>query len=320
MSIQVVRSLPMRTAYQIADKAARVDFPVLIQGETGVGKEVMARYIHRRSAREKTGKFISLNCSAIPDTLVESELFGFVKGAFTGAARNKVGLFKMADGGTLFLDEIGDISPDIQVKLLRVVEYREFFPLGAVTVESSNFRLIVATNVNLQQLVRQGKFRRDLYHRINVITIRIPPLRERFEEIPDLVRALLNEMNLPEHHISLDVLDIFLRYHWPGNIRELKNVLQYAVAMMNPGETQIEVRHLPLDRFEDLNTASSLTAPSLTLKERERRFRSALIRYALAENGGDYKKVMRQLSISKDMIYRSLNGEISSSPATVQFV
>lgn len=309
MATSAIKHSPIHTAYQLAEKAARVDFPVLIQGETGVGKEVLARYIHQRSAGVRRGKFVSLNCSAIPDSLVESELFGFVKGAFTGASRKKVGLFKMADGGTLFLDEIGDISPDIQVKLLRVVEYREYFPLGAVNVEHSNFRLIAATNVNLKDLVRQGRFRMDLYHRINVITIQIPPLRERLDEIPDLARAILKELEVPGYSISLEVLDFFLRYHWPGNIRELKNVLQYAVAMMEAGETVIDLHHLPLERMDGMLPLTGLAGSSLTLKERERRFRAALIRHALLENGGDYKKVMQQLNISKDMIYRSLNGE-----------
>ena len=295
----------MQNAYAIAEKAARVDFPVLINGETGVGKEFIAKYIYEKIPRSEKSKFISLNCSAIPENLIESELFGYVKGAFTGATKDKIGFIKIGDGGVLFLDEIGEMSLYLQNKLLRVLENGEFVPVGSVVVEKSNFRLICATNADLKEKVKRGEFRIDLYHRINVITIKIPPLRERLDEIPYLIQYVLDDLGFPNYKVSLDVMDLLLRYPWPGNIRELRNVTESAFAMMDDHETLIRIHHLPADRFgEDEHFLPGRNGTSL--KERERLFRETLIRHAIDMCGNDYKKVMQILKTSKDVIYRAL--------------
>ncbi|MFQ5708479.1 MAG: sigma-54 interaction domain-containing protein [bacterium] len=302
----------MKQVYWLASKAAKVDFPVLIVGETGVGKDVLASIIHENSSRHQEGQLVSLNCSAIQDNLIESELFGYLKGAFTGASHNKIGLLKIADGGTLFLDELGEMSLDMQKKLLRVLESKEYFPIGSVCPEKSDFRLICATNVDLRSMVDQGTFRRDLYHRINVINIRIPPLKERIDEIADFVDYFLKELRLDYYKVSTQVLDMFLGYDWPGNIREIRNVLESAVALIDDGENVIKAEHLPMDRFGN-NGNTPCYQQNMPLKDRERCFREALIRHALEIYQGDYKKVMELHGISKDMIYRAI-GNHSPKP------
>lgn len=310
MGIPVIKNNEMKQVYKLASKASKVDFPVLIFGETGVGKDVLARFIHDNSERSINGKFVSLNCAAIQDNLVESELFGFVKGAFTGAGRNKMGLVKIADGGTLFLDEIGEMSLDMQKKLLRVIEYKEYFPVGSVKVEKSDFRLICATNIDLKSMVNKGKFRVDLYHRINVINIKIPALKERIDEIADFVEYFLEELDFGHYKVSMEVMDMFLGYTWPGNIRELRNVLESAIALIDDGEEIIKVEHLPIDRFGNNGYMLSYNQ-NMRLKDRERCFRETLIRHALEYYKGDYKKVMELFGISKDMIYRTIGGKSS---------
>ncbi len=207
---------------------------ILIQGETGTGKEVLARTIHRLSPR-KDGPFIAVNCGALPESLLESELFGYRKGAFTGADRDKPGRFALAEGGTLFLDEIGDVSPALQVKLLRVLQEHEYEPLGGTRPVKSDIRLVSATNRDLSELIRDGKFRRDLYYRINVIPLVLPPLKNRTEDIPDLASAFLSaysiRMNKKIDGFAPDVFTKFYGYEWPGNIRELENVIERMVVL-----------------------------------------------------------------------------------------
>ncbi len=310
MKVPPFRNEQMQNAYAVAEKASRVDFPVLINGETGVGKELIAKYIYEKMARSENGRFVSLNCSAIPENLIESELFGYVKGAFTGANKDKIGFVKLGNGGVLFLDEIGEISLHLQNKLLRVLENGEFVPVGSVEVEKSKFRLICATNADLKDKVKKGEFRIDLYHRINVITINIPPLRERLDEIPFHIQNLLDELGFAGFKVSLDVMDAFLRYPWPGNIRELRNVMEAAIAMMDEHETLIGMRHLPMDRFGEDGLCFS-GGDGMSLKEREQFFRETLIRHAIDLCDNDYKKVMQMLKTSKDVIYRALAGRQS---------
>ena len=209
---------------------------VLISGESGTGKELVARAIHQNSPRVKQS-FVTINCSAIPDNLMESELFGHVKGAFTGAVASKKGLFEMAHGGTVFLDEIGDLSPVIQVKLLRVIQEREFMRVGDTETISVDVRLISATNKNLEQEVIEGKFREDLYYRLNVVHLRLPPLRERTEDIPLLAQFFLEkysrDLGKDVRSISSYALDILMKYHFPGNVRELENIIERSVALEN---------------------------------------------------------------------------------------
>jgi len=227
-------SAKMLEIFELLDKVIDSDVPILIQGESGTGKDLVARAVHRNSPR-KDRRYVSENCAAIPDTLLESELFGYRKGAFTGAVRDKVGLFEVADGGTMFLDEIGDMSADMQKKLLRVLQEGEFRPVGGGGTVRVNVRLISASNRDLRDLIRKGEFREDLYYRIHVITVTMPPLRERREDIPPLVEHFLDrysaENDAPRKKISPEAMACLVNHAWPGNVRELENEIQRAIAL-----------------------------------------------------------------------------------------
>jgi PAS domain S-box-containing protein len=223
------RSPSMANVFHLIQAVAPTPSTVLILGETGTGKELIAKTIHSSSDR-KDQPWVAINCSALTETLLESELFGHVRGAFTGAVRDKEGLFKRAGRGTLFLDEIGDISPALQVRLLRVLQEKEYTPVGGSVVQKSKARIIAGTNRNLQELIIQGKFRKDLYYRLNVVRIEIPPLRERAEDIPQLSQKFLNHFaqiyNRPNLSLSPHALSILQSYDWPGNVRELENIIE----------------------------------------------------------------------------------------------
>ena len=231
-------SREIKELLDLAKRVARYDTTVLITGESGTGKELVAKGIHRLSNRSK-GPFISVNCGAIPENLLESEFFGFNKGAFTGAESNHKGLFEMADGGTLMLDEIGDLPLVLQVKLLRVLQEREIRPLGSSAIKKVNVRVLAATAKNLASEVDQGKFRQDLLFRLNVVELKIPPLRERDGDIPLLVHAFLSgeskSLNIQIKGITKDALSVISAFSWPGNIRELRNVLEYAMIYAEDG-------------------------------------------------------------------------------------
>lgn len=228
----VHRSSPMQQVCDTLEQAAMTDVPVLIRGDTGTGKELVARAIHQRSGR-RDEPLIAVNCGAIPETLFESELFGHTRGAFTGAHENKPGRFSVAEGGTLFLDEVGEIPRVNQVDLLRVLEEKVFTPVGGSSSEASNVRLIFATNRNLEAEVQAGRFREDLYYRINVVPIRLPLLKDRKEDIPLLVETFLDQLCLlhrkDRKHLVPDAMQLILDYVWPGNVRELKNVVERIV-------------------------------------------------------------------------------------------
>lgn len=228
------KSPAMEALLAMVNAAADSTSSILIQGETGTGKEVLARTVHALSPR-KDGPFVAINCAAIPESLLESELFGYRKGAFTGADRDKPGRFALAEGGTLFLDEIGELSPALQVKLLRVLQEREYEPLGSVKPVKTDVRLLSATNRDLLSLIESGGFRRDLYYRVNVIALSLPPLRDRKEDIPDLVAGFLatycSRTGRKVDGISPEVFARFYAYDWPGNIRELENVVERMVVL-----------------------------------------------------------------------------------------
>jgi PAS domain S-box-containing protein len=251
------------------------DSPVLLSGESGTGKELLARAIHELSLR-KRGPYIAINCGAIPDTLIESELFGYRKGAFTDAKQDKPGRFALAEGGTLFLDEIGDLPPETQVKLLRVLEGGEYQPLGSSQTLRADVRIITATNKVLSDQIKTGRFREDLFYRINVVQIDVPPLRQRREDIPLLIKHFLEKLNLKRDKtiggLSPAAERILLEHRYPGNIRELENILEYATIVCK--SYQIEARHLPpyLLRPEEMALPVSETranAPSIPDMEKE---------------------------------------------------
>jgi len=249
----VGQSAAMQKIFQFIEKAAQSDSTVLIGGESGTGKELVANAIHKLGRREK-GPFLKINCAALNESILESELFGHVKGAFTGAYRHRKGLFEEADGGEILLDEIGEIPLSTQVKLLRVLETKQFVRIGGSRPVSVDVRIIAATNRNLPELVSKGLFREDLFYRINIVPINIPPLRERKEDIPLLVGSFIDELcSLTGRKItglSREVLDGFMRHDWPGNVRELKSALEYAFLVCE--SRLIEEHHLP-PQFQKMN-------------------------------------------------------------------
>lgn len=237
--VLVGHSPRVRHIRRLIDKVGACRWPVLLLGETGTGKEVVARLIH---AQNPVGPFVTIDCSSMVGPLMESELFGHAKGSFTGAAAAKVGLIEIADGGTAFFDEIGELPLDLQAKLLRVLQEKEFRPVGGLHQKRSDFRIIAATNRDLAQEVEKGTFRRDLYYRLNVVNIRLAALRERKEDIPVLIAHFLDRYGT-DQKLAPEVVDALLAYDWPGNIRELENCVQHLVAL-NSG-TLLQLHHLP---------------------------------------------------------------------------
>src|SRR5271167_214434 len=235
----VGQSPRIRNVLRMVDKLGHCRWPVLLLGETGTGKEVVARSIHKV---QPVGPFVTIDCSSLVGPLMESELFGHVKGAFTGAVTPKTGLIEVADGGTAFFDEIGELPLDLQAKLLRVLQEKEFRPVGSLTHRRSDFRIIAATNRDLAKEVEKGTFRRDLYFRLNVINIRLAPLRDRKEDIPALIAHFLGRYG-NHHSLTQETLDAMLSYDWPGNVRELENCIQHMVAI-NSGPL-LHVMELP---------------------------------------------------------------------------
>lgn len=239
----VGHSSEMKRIFSVIDKLSRVDTAVLIRGESGTGKELVARALHFNGPR-KDNRFVSINCSAIPETLIESELFGHEKGAFTGADARKIGKFQYADGGTLFLDEIGDISPAMQVKLLRALQEKKFTPVGANREIEVNVRIVAATNRNLEDMIKKGLFREDLFYRLNVLPIQLPPLRERANDIEPLASYFIEKFNREYQKeitgIAPETLKLLQSHAWPGNIRELENVIEHAFVMEMGSEISSE--------------------------------------------------------------------------------
>jgi two-component system response regulator HydG len=291
---------------KLAEHVAPTDSTVLIQGESGTGKEVVARYLHNLSTRAE-GPFMSINCGALPENLLESELFGHVKGSFTGAVRDKQGLFAAARGGTFFLDEVGEMPPSLQVKLLRVLQEREVIPVGATESIPVDVRIIAATNRDLEEEIRRGNFRSDLFYRLNVIALDLPPLRDRRDDLLLLIEALLNRLSAESDSspkaLSSDALDAVMVYDWPGNVRELENALEHAVVLTRGNV--IDAAALPIRittrRKEPLVADRSYINPALDVIER------AYIMWVLQAEGGNKTRAAEVLGIDPSTLYRKLS-------------
>ncbi len=291
---------------RLAEVVAPTDSTVLIQGESGTGKEVIARYTHNLSTRAD-GPFMSINCGALPENLLESELFGHVKGSFTGAVRDKQGLFAAARGGSFFLDEVGEMPPSLQIKLLRVLQEREVIPVGATETIPVDVRIIAATNRDLEEEVRRGHFRSDLFYRLNVIALELPSLRDRRDDLVLLIDHFFQEMaaenDAPPKALSSDSLDAVMVYDWPGNVRELQNALEHAVVLSKG--TLIDPASLPeritRRRREPLVAERSTPNPSLEVIER------AYIMWVLQAEGGNKTRAAEVLGIDPSTLYRKLS-------------
>lgn len=294
----VGRSAPMQRVFELIGTVAETSATVLITGETGTGKELVARAIHTNSPR-RYSPFIAVSCSALPDTLLESELFGYEKGAFTGADRTKKGRFELAHSGTLFLDEIGDISMKTQVKLLRVLQERSFRRLGGSELIEVDVRLISATNRDLMKMVEEGSFRSDLYYRLNVVNIHLPPLRERREDLPLLVAHFMTKYNLEFNkkfeRVREDAMGMMLDYQWAGNVRELENVIERAVVIGQGVEVGPEL--LPFCRTE-----APVDPEARTLEEVERRH----IEQMLAREHWNIARTARILGIDRTTLHKKI--------------
>lgn len=292
----------IREILSLLPDIAESDSPVLIEGPTGSGKELLARAIHNLSPR-KDHPFIAVNCAALPETLLESELFGYSRGAFTGALRNKPGRFFLANKGTLFLDEIGTISPAFQADLLRVLEEGEFMPLGETKAVKVDVRVVAATNVDLKKLVLQGRFREDLYYRLNVVKINLPSLRERKEDIPLLIDHFIQKFNLLKGRtirgVNPNVLSFLMDYPFPGNIRELENVIQYAFIRCKTDFIGLE--HLPTELFDKAEDEKELLSNLHTLPKEAEHIQSILNQY-----GRNRIKTAKALGISRSTLWRKI--------------
>ena len=297
----VSKNHKIQEIFSILPDIAESDSTVLIQGPNGSGKELFARAIHNLSKR-KDNPYVAVNCGALPDTLLESELFGYVKGAFTDARADKPGRFARAEGGTLFLDEIGDISPAFVAKLMRVLEEKEYEPLGAIKTVKADVRIIAATNKDLQSLVESGEFREDLYYRLNVVRIELPLLKERREDIPLLIDHFVNLFNLKMGKnitgVSDEVLSLLMKYNFPGNIRELENMMEHAFVLCK-GDF-IELEHLPTELSNAKQNYSKQTTWPLENAEAE------TIRKVLEKYDGNRLKTAQELGIDRTTLWRKM--------------
>jgi PAS domain S-box-containing protein len=299
----VSRSPLMQRMFEVLPAIAASPSTVLILGETGTGKELMARTIHNLSPRQK-GPFIAVSCGALPDTLLESELFGYRTGAFTGANKDKPGRFALAKGGTLFLDEIGEVSPALQVRLLRVLQERTYEPLGATRSETADVRVIVATNKDLTEQMRNGAFREDLYYRLNVVRVELPPLRRRKEDIPLLAQQFVERFNRLQRKsvqgIAAEALSLLMAHDWPGNVRELENVIERSFILHTTGF--IDISHLP----ENLTRHGAITSSSSDMQTAHALLDSQSIRTALERNHYNRLATARELGIHKTTLFRKV--------------
>jgi PAS domain S-box-containing protein len=299
----ISQSHKMQNLFTLLPNIAESNTTILIEGQSGTGKELFARAIHNLSFR-KDKPFVAVNCSALPDTLLESELFGYKAGAFTDAKKDKPGRFALAQGGTVFIDEIGDISASVQVKLLRVLQDKTYEPVGGISPVKADVRIITATNKKLNELVKEGKFRDDLYYRINVMKLELPPLKDRKEDIPLLVEHFIDRFNRLHNKnvccVTNEVTTALLSYDYPGNVRELENIIEHCFVLCQ-GEI-IEAQHLPSSVQPTLKTESSQDSEPATIKQME----IILIKQALRRNKGNKTATAKQLGIDKSTLFRKM--------------
>lgn len=311
-------SRALKQTINMTKKAATTDTNILIHGESGVGKELFAKAVH--TLREgNNAPFVAINCGAIPAALFESEIFGYEKGAFSGAdKKGKQGKVELAKGGTLFLDEIGEMPLDMQVKILRLLQEKKFYPVGGTKEIEIEFRVVAATNRDLQQLVKEGKFREDLYYRLNVVSLQIPPLRNRPEDIIELTHYFLYEVsikyNRPIHGISQEVMQALLQHNWPGNIRELKNVVERLVVFSDEGEIKMEDLPFEIDGVDLTNARKTAYPPIIisenddrSLSERLQEFEKEIIRKELEKENGNKLACAKTLQVTRATLYNRMN-------------
>ena len=301
------QSPAMLELFKVLETVSNTTSTILLTGETGTGKELVARAIHHNSSRAQE-KFVPLNCGALPETLLEAELFGHVKGAFTGAIANRPGRLKQADRGTLFLDEIGTMSTNLQSKLLRVLQEREFERVGDTQSTKVDVRFIAATNSDLAEMIKLGRFREDLFYRLNVIPIHLPPLRDRREDVPLLVQRFINKLGQKQEparaniRISQEAMRRIMAFDWPGNIRQLENTIE-RILVLTPGQSQIDISDLPLELQETnrVTTSSSVSLPEsgIDLQNYLRNLERSLICLALERTGGNQNKAAELLNIKR---------------------
>jgi DNA-binding NtrC family response regulator len=294
----ITQDAAMRELLATVERVAATELPVLIMGETGTGKELVARALHQRGPR-RAQPFVAINCGAVPETLIESELFGYEKGAFTGAIARKPGLFEVADRGVLFLDEVGDVSAQVQVKILRALETREFYRVGGMRAVRSDVRVVAATNKDLEKEIEAGRFRQDLYYRLNGITLQLPPLRERREDVALLARRFLGRF-APSKKLTARAVEALQAHPWPGNVRKLQMAMQRAAALC-PQDT-VDADDLPLRREPPRDWTAAAARAGLTLEELERQYIGAV----LEANGGHRGHTARALGLDPKTLYNKL--------------
>ena len=316
----------MHKVMSVVEKVARTRSTVLILGESGTGKELIAKAIHNTSGRD--GKLVPVNCGAIPEDILESELFGHEKGAFTGAVSSRVGRFQLADGGTIFLDEIGEMSPKLQVKLLRVLQERKVDPVGSTRSIDVDVRVIAATNKDLAEEVKAGRFREDLFYRLQVVPVTLPPLREREGDVELLARHFLEkhatDLNRPELSFSCDSIRLLSSYHWPGNIRELENLVERVAILSDRDEIQVEqlpeylnqVGRLPVSPLFDM-TLPQLGVDFNALVDD---YENKLITTALSQTGGNKKAAARLLGLNRTTLVEKIKKKGLESKIEVSVV
>ncbi len=299
----ISQSHKMQNLFAILPNIAESNTTILIEGESGTGKELFARAIHNLSFR-KDKPFVAVNCGALPDTLLESELFGYKAGAFTDAKKDKPGRFALAEGGTIFLDEIGDVSAAVQVKLLRVLQDKTYEPVGGISPIQADVRIVTATNKKLDELVKESKFRDDLYYRVNVMKLDLPPLRDRKEDIPLLVDHFISRFNQRHNKhiccVTNEVTAALLAYKFPGNVRELENIIEHCFVLCE-GEI-IELKHLPDSVRPNINNESDQDIEPATIKQME----ILLIKQALKRNKGNKTAAAKELGIDKSTLFRKM--------------